>query len=46
MKARDILFQAEAPAGALLVRDLNSPVDVAFTDDAVVPFLAEVCSQA
>lgn len=36
MKARDILFQAQVPAGSVLIRDLNSPVDVAFTNEAVV----------
>ncbi len=38
MKARDVLFQANAPAGSKLIRDLNDPVDVAFTDDAEVDF--------
>jgi hypothetical protein len=36
LKARDILFQSQAPAGTVLIRDLNSPIDVAFSDNADV----------
>ncbi len=36
LRARDILHQAGAPDGAVLVRDLNSPIDVGFTSDAMV----------
>jgi hypothetical protein len=36
MKSRDILLQSQAPAGSVLIRDLNSPVDVAFPEDAEV----------
>lgn len=36
LRARDILHQAGAPDGAVLVRDLNSPIDVGFAPDAMV----------
>lgn len=36
LRARDILHQAGAPDGAVLVRDLNSPIDVGFAGDAMV----------
>jgi hypothetical protein len=36
LKARDILHQADVPAGRSLVRDFNSPNDVGFNADADV----------
>lgn len=36
LRAHDILHQAGAPDGAVLVRDLNSPIDVGFAPDAMV----------
>ena len=40
VKARDILHQAAAPPGMRLVRDLNSPNDVAFDPEEVVDLAA------
>ncbi|MGE4150815.1 MAG: hypothetical protein AB7G17_01000 [Phycisphaerales bacterium] len=36
LRARDVLHQAGVPEGAVLVRDLNSPIDIGFASDAMV----------